>query len=44
MQARMKEHPLTAGQMDSLLDSVEVGHLAWAKMAFPMLPPFTLCA
>ena len=28
MQARMKEHPLTAEQMDSLLDSIEVGHLA----------------
>ena len=28
MQARMKEHPLSAEQMDSLLDSVDVGHLA----------------
>ena len=40
MQARMKEHPLTAEQMDSLLDSVEVGHLATlGENGFPYVTP-----
>ena len=40
MQARMKEHPLTAEQIDTLLDSVEVGHLATlGENGFPYITP-----
>lgn len=40
MQARMKEHPLSTEQMDSLLDFVEVGHLATlGENGFPYVTP-----
>ena len=40
MQARMKEHPLTAEQIDSLLDAVQVGHLATlGENGFPYVTP-----
>ena len=40
MQARMKEHPLTAEQMDSLLDAAQVGHLATlGENGFPYVTP-----
>ena len=40
MQLRMKEHPLTAEQIDSLLDAVQVGHLATlGENGFPYVTP-----
>ena len=40
MQARMKEHPLSTEQMDSLLDFVEVGHLGTlGENGFPYVTP-----
>ena len=40
MQARMKEHPLTAEQMDCLLDAAQVGHLATlGENGFPYVTP-----
>ncbi|HZF61020.1 MAG TPA: pyridoxamine 5'-phosphate oxidase family protein [Desulfovibrio sp.] len=40
MQLRMKEHPLTTEQMDSLLDAVQVGHLATlGENGFPYVTP-----
>jgi len=40
MQARMKEHPLTAEQIDALLDAVQVGHLATlGEKGFPYVTP-----
>ena len=40
MQARMKEHPLNAEQINSLLDAVEVGHLATlGENGFPYVTP-----
>ena len=40
MQARMKEHPLTTEQIDSLLGSIQVGHLATlGENGFPYVTP-----
>lgn len=40
MQARMKQHPLTAEQIYSLLDAAQVGHLATlGENGFPYITP-----